>query len=741
MDKIIEAVVQLIPISMFFEVVGVGKELNAALSLLVSAILIYAAVNGFNRVQSYRKAIKAANNLKPYFDYKSILELSRLYIQTKASRMSPNRFANPDEVYKHETPFSLIPFMLKKSFNEKVESEKFYLLLADSGMGKTSFMVNLYLKNYSLLNYLFGKKYDMRLLRFQSPDQNNPVDVLERLKNIKEDDVSETILLLDGLDEDPYIFSKDKSISDEDAFNKRIDAIVTATWMYKDVVLTCRTQYFPQQENQDYELKVKKPDGKGFYKFQKYYVYPFSKSDIRNYLQKKYGVLNIKNIGKKKIAQQVVNNNSTVMARPMLMSYIDDLVVDNKIYANSWEIFEVLIDKWLKRESKKSKVENKRAEFIENLRKLSKQVALDIYTTWITDGIMHISKERSVEIAEQYNIPLKPDEVIGKSLLTCDANLNWKFSHKSILEFFLAKEALENQDFAIKLDFSGMDMAKLFCSEKIKSSLLVSSYVHIKGKEFLMGSLDREVDRQNDETQHPVQLSDYYLCKYAVTVSDFSRFIAESNYQTEAEKQNSSRIWDGKQWDDKEGINWRHGVSGNERASEELNHPVVHVSWNDAAAYCVWLSSKTGKTFQLPTEAEWEYACRAGTKTPFSTGENLTTKQANYHGDYPYNKHPKGEYRKNTVAVESLEPNAWGLYNMHGNVWEWCRDWYNENYYDECKTKGVVENPEGPETRSIRVLRGGGWSGSAGRCRSAYRRSGTPGYRSSYVGFRLVFVP
>ncbi|MEI6680785.1 MAG: hypothetical protein WCL21_19410, partial [Mariniphaga sp.] len=155
--------------------------------------------------------------------------------------------ANPDEVYKHETPFSLIPFMLKKSFNEKVESEKFYLLLADSGMGKTSFMVNLYLKNYSLLNYLFGKKYDMRLLRFQSPDQNNPVDVLDRLKNIKEDDVSETILLLDGLDEDPFIFSKDKSISDEDAFNKRIDAIVTATWMYKDIVLTCRTQYFPQQ--------------------------------------------------------------------------------------------------------------------------------------------------------------------------------------------------------------------------------------------------------------------------------------------------------------------------------------------------------------------------------------------------------------------------------------------------------------------------------------------------------------
>jgi formylglycine-generating enzyme len=741
MDKIIEAVVQLIPISKLFELAGLGKELNAALSLLVSAILIYAAVSGFNKLQSYRKAIKAANNLKPYFDYKSILGLSRLYIQTKASRMSPNRFANPDEVYKHETPFSLIPFMLKKSFNEKVESEKFYLLLADSGMGKTSFMVNLYLKNYSLLNYLFGKKYDMRLLRFQSPDQNNPVDVLERLKNIKEDDVSETILLLDGLDEDPYIFSKDKSISDEEAFNKRIHAIVTATWMYKDVVLTCRTQYFPQQENQDYELKVKKPDGKGFYKFQKYYVYPFSKSDIRNYLQKKYGVLNIKNIRKKKIAQQVANNNSTVMARPMLMSYIDDLVVDNKIYANSWEIFEVLIDKWLKRESEKCKEESKRAGFIDNLRKLSKQVALDIYNTWITEGILHISKERSIEIAEQYNIPLKPDEVIGKSLLTCDANLNWKFSHKSILEFFLAKEARENLDFAMKLDFAGMDMVKLFCSEEIKSSLLVSSYVHIKGKEFLMGSPDREADRQKNETQHSVQLSDYYICKYAVTVSDFSRFIAESNYQTEAEKQNSSRILDGEKWVDKEGINCRHGLSGAERLAEEQNHPVLHVSWNDAKAYCVWLSSKTGKIFRLPTEAEWEYACRAWTTTPFSMGENLTTKQANYDGNYPYKKHPKGEYRRNTVSVESLEPNAWGLYNMHGNVWEWCSDWYDENYYEECKSKGTVENPIGSATGSFRVLRGGSWYNYAVHCRSAFRNYDTPGNRFSYLGFRLVFVP
>ena len=98
-------------------------------------------------------------------------------------------------------------------------------------------------------------------------------------------------------------------------------------------------------------------------------------------------------------------------------------------------------------------------------------------------------------------------------------------------------------------------------------------------------------------------------------------------------------------------------------------------------------------------------------------------------------------YRQNTVAVNSFAPNAWGLYNMHANVLEWCSDWYGETYYDDCKAKGVVENPAGPETGSKRVLRGGGWNYIAEYCRSAYRDSGTPDFRNSYVGFRLVFVP
>jgi formylglycine-generating enzyme required for sulfatase activity len=276
---------------------------------------------------------------------------------------------------------------------------------------------------------------------------------------------------------------------------------------------------------------------------------------------------------------------------------------------------------------------------------------------------------------------------------------------------------------------------------EIPSSAVLVNYVLIRGGEFTMGSPAKEPEHDSDETQHQVKVSDFYLCKYAVTLADFRKFVEAKGYQTEAETGDGSYVWDGTTWQKRAGINWRYGVSGSVRPQSEENHPVLHVSWKDAVAYCKWMEEKTGKKFRLPTEAEWEYACRAGTTTPFNTGENLSTDQANYYGNYPYNNNEKGEYRKNTVAVDSFAPNAWGLYNMHGNVYEWCGDRYGVNYYEECKTKGIVENPGGPETGSRRVLRGGYWSSDARYCRSAGRGNDAPGLRSSGAGFRLAFVP
>ena len=248
-----------------------------------------------------------------------------------------------------------------------------------------------------------------------------------------------------------------------------------------------------------------------------------------------------------------------------------------------------------------------------------------------------------------------------------------------------------------------------------------ANYVLIRGGEFTMGSPVGEVGRLSDETQHKVRLSNFSMSKYAVTVAEFRRFVAATGYQTDAEKGGNTE-------------NWRHGVSGSVRPQSEENHPVLNVSWNDALAYCKWLSAKTGKRFRLPTEAEREYACRAGSRTAFNTGTNLTIQQANFVDD-------QKQWRSGTVPVDSFAPNAWGLYNMHGNVWEWCSDWYGGTYYDECKAKGIVTNPAGPETGSLRVIRGGGWGDAAGSCRSADRGGLHPGNRGCSVGFRLVFVP
>lgn len=153
------------------------------------------------------------------------------------------------------------------------------------------------------------------------------------------------------------------------------------------------------------------------------------------------------------------------------------------------------------------------------------------------------------------------------------------------------------------------------------------------------------------------------------------------------------------------------------------NNPVESVSWEDAQAFCKKLSQKTGKEYSLPTEAQWEYACRAGSGTYYCFGD-VETKLDEYAW---FNDNSRGS----TQPVGKKKPNEFGLYDMHGNVWEWCNDWHGDYPYDS------VVDPAGPEKGGARVLRGGSWSFSAGRCRSAYRNHDNPGYRSNDVGFRL----
>ncbi|MCP4698306.1 MAG: SUMF1/EgtB/PvdO family nonheme iron enzyme, partial [Gammaproteobacteria bacterium] len=236
--------------------------------------------------------------------------------------------------------------------------------------------------------------------------------------------------------------------------------------------------------------------------------------------------------------------------------------------------------------------------------------------------------------------------------------------------------------------------------------------VQITGGVFHMGDIQGNDD---EKPVHEVALDDFAIGKYPVTVGEFRRFIEASAYQTEAEAGNGAWIGGGMKKD----ANWR-----NPYLEQDDNHPAVCISWNDAAAYCDWLRQQTGEDYRLPTEAEWEYACRAGSESVWFFGNDKKLL-----GDYAW--HAKNSEEK-THPVGKKKANAYGLYELSGNVWEWVHDWFG-SYPKEAQ-----ENPKGSESGFFRVIRGGSWDNSARYCRSAMRGGYVPGIRVGNLGFRLA---
>jgi formylglycine-generating enzyme required for sulfatase activity len=172
--------------------------------------------------------------------------------------------------------------------------------------------------------------------------------------------------------------------------------------------------------------------------------------------------------------------------------------------------------------------------------------------------------------------------------------------------------------------------------------------------------------------------------------------------------------------------------------------PVVNVSWMQAKAFCGRLALRTDKNYTLPSEAQWEYACRAGTTTPFHYGDTISTKLANYHGRQVYGDGEKGDYRQQTTDVFSFPANAWGLHDMHGNVWEWCADQWHDNYEGAPEDGRAWIDDEANQNKNDmnrRLLRGGSWNCHPRNCRSAYRYISPPDYLNDPVGFRVCCLP
>jgi formylglycine-generating enzyme required for sulfatase activity len=225
-------------------------------------------------------------------------------------------------------------------------------------------------------------------------------------------------------------------------------------------------------------------------------------------------------------------------------------------------------------------------------------------------------------------------------------------------------------------------------------------FVRIPAGEFTMGSPNTEKGRGDDEIRRKIIFSKaLYLGVVPVTQEQWQTIMGDNPSYFKGEK----------------------------------NLPLEQISWRDCQTFCQKLSAKDKKLYRLPTEAEWEYACRAGTTTPYHFGATLSTEQANYNGNFTYGPGKKGLYREKTTPVGSFPANAWGLYDMHGNVWQWCHDWHggysNQEFID----------PRGPKAGKNRVLRGGSWGSHPIFCRSANRNFADPDARTEFYGVRVCF--
>ncbi|MEA5597379.1 formylglycine-generating enzyme family protein [Rivularia sp. UHCC 0363] len=245
--------------------------------------------------------------------------------------------------------------------------------------------------------------------------------------------------------------------------------------------------------------------------------------------------------------------------------------------------------------------------------------------------------------------------------------------------------------------------------------------VLIQGGSFQMGSPEDEIERWDDEVQHLVTVSTFFMGKYPVTQAQWQAVAAMPKAERDLEPDPS---------------NFKGG-----------NRLVEQISWHEATEFCQRLAQYTGRPYRLPSEAEWEYACRAGTTTPFYFGETITTDLANYCGEDrtikekfysgSYGRGGKGSYREETTDVGDFPANAWGLYDMHGNVWEWCEDHWHDNFEGAPEDGSAWLDPEAEEDAK-RVLRGGSWGFNPRNCRSATRNYRDAGTRLSNNGFRVV---
>ena len=444
----------------------------------ISLPLILGAVYKFGKFffQKFR-AFKTSRSLFPYYTDRQIEETQKKYIRTKCQNIDPANEVSLKQSFAFATREDLLNFFLKKVFKVNENENRFYLILADSGMGKTTFLLSLYMRFNSIFYINFHKK-KIKLLplgeSFETTSSN--------IKSIT--DPHKTILLLDGFDELPTF--------DNANIKNKFNEIFELVKDFSTVLISCRTHFFSSENEEPYELNIKKfnTNGNGYHTIKKIYISPFDESDIKKYINKTFPFYEISN---KRRAIEAVHKTNDLMARPMLLSYIKDIITLNDTYlTTNFDIYESLIYNWIQREANKYPLD-KLLEFKLNLVYFSYAVSDYIYKNYERNGL-YIPIEEAQKISASYSIDLNEIEIKSRSLLNRNSKGDYKFSHKSIYEFFLAyigytTRVVNFEKNKIKYNLENYDVAKNFIEEIVDS----------KRQKFLLPKMYHKFDNINSD--------------------------------------------------------------------------------------------------------------------------------------------------------------------------------------------------------------------------------------------------
>ncbi len=623
-------------------------------------------------------------------------------------------------------------------------------ILSDAGMGKTSLLVMLRL---GYLNRFWPFGYRCVLMKLGE-------DTLDALAKLEEP--RNTILLLDSLDEDPTAWGR---------VEDRIVELLHASKRVRKVVITCRTQFFPDENKDKVAFKQNRVAIGGFW-CPVLYLSLFSDDQVDRYLRKRFlrGWRRFLPVGKRELirkAKAIVAKMDTLKMRPMLLAYIDKDFLDRQIdTGNEYAIFRELLDVWIRREALKKVKPGLVKPDPSELWSACGEAALFMHR----ENTRYVPKATLTEHVLSYPHLSHIDkvEITGRSLLNKNSDGDYRFAHFSVQEFLLVHKAITDETLILPEPLKTTDQMRAFMSGFLAGGGRPQNrrWLELLGRPSLAGANLAGVDLRGMDllgvdlmgvnlsgaNLSGASLKNARLKDLSVSGGEFDGVVRETTAlelpggvsirlvrifpgsflmgspadevgRNKNERQHRATLTDAF-WLGETPVTqaqWQALMGDNPSGFKSARRPVEQVSWDDAQRFIEALNQRFGEggAFRLPTEAEWEYACRAGSGGPYA-------------GKLEDMGWFKGNSGKKTHDVALKDPNAWGLYDMHGNVWEWCADG-NSDY-----PKEAVVNPRGPETGSDRVVRGGGWIGDAWFCRSASRGWGSPVNCSRFLGFRLL---